>query len=529
MKRVRLLLFALGVIGAAVPGATAAKAAAFGPLRTGAAASTALGAATLDVEPAPGVTLSVDGLPYAGDVVVAAGSGGIDVVNRVGFERYVDGIGEMPSNWPAAALQAQAVAARTYALWSVLTHPSTPGGGQICATDDCQVYVGLSKTEGQDGADWAAAVAATAGDVLQYQGEVIEALYDASDGGQTLYGGVPWLPSVSDPQDALAPEHSWSWSAPLSAFSGPLEVPNGQTLVGLVSSTTEITETLQGAGGARTSVAVPPDTFHALVNAGLPVPAGMDLPLPSYRYSVSTYGNRVDIAGWGDGDGLGLSQYGALGKALQGWSAGQILGDYYAGTTVAPLPAGEMPATIGVVLQSGVASADIAANGPVTIADQSGRVLTATAGPAGWVAAPSAGSVTLDPSPAVAFPTGAGLASDVGPVPLRVAPPAGPGTAVTAGAGDAPATPTPTPSGAGPATHPTPPDPGPPAPAGWSRTAAAAAVAVPPRQGSPTWAAAVAAGLLGGAVTILVKQRQLLVPTRRTTPGGGTTPRRVRR
>jgi hypothetical protein len=153
-------------------------------------------------------------------------------------------------------------------------------------------------------------------------------------------------------------------------------------------------------------------------------PTGMDLPLPSYRYSVSTYGGQVRIAGNGDGNGLGMSQYGALGKAEAGWSAPAILGDYYAGTTLGPLPEGEMPATIAVTLRSGAAEADIAADGPVTVVGPGSTALASTSGPAGWVATAAAAGPMLAPSDAVTFPTSVGRVGDVAPIPMRSAPPA---------------------------------------------------------------------------------------------------------
>lgn len=445
MSRVAAVLTSIcAALGAAlVAGPVGAEAA--GPLQVS-TSSGQVSAGQVTVVPGPGVTLSVDGRPYAGRMVAAPGRGGVYVVDDVGFEQYVDGIGEMPSGWPAAALQAQAVASRTYALWSYLTRPAGPGGGRICATDACQVYIGLAKTESAGGADWAAAVRSTSGQVLQYEGRIIEALYGASDGGQTLYGGVPWLPSVADPEDRLAPEHQWSWSAPLSSFAGSLAVPAGQQLVSLVSSSTAITETLRPAppAGSTTSttaaptqtVALDPGAFHRMVNAGLPAPAGLDLPLPSFRYSVSTYGTNVTIAGEGDGNGLGLSQYGALGKAEDGWTAGQILGNYYRGAVVAALPAGEMPATIPVTLRDGAASAVISADGPVTILDGRGRTLLATSGGGGWSASSTGGGVLLQPTGVPAPILTGGAAA---PVAQRGAAPSGAATGVVA-AGPSPTT-----------------------------------------------------------------------------------------
>ncbi|HWE53981.1 MAG TPA: SpoIID/LytB domain-containing protein [Acidimicrobiales bacterium] len=483
MARVIAAFITAAAVLAAV--ATPAAAASTGPVSAG----------ELTLVPAAGTTLSVDGIPYAGSMVVAADpGGGIDVVDRVSFEDYVDGIGEMPSSWPAAALQAQAVAARTYALWTVLTHPAGPGGGQICATDSCQVYFGLDKLESQDGAQWAAAVKATSGAVLQYQGRIIEALYGSSDGGQTVDGGVPWLPSVSDPQDSLSPEHNWTWSEPLSAMAGTLGVPAGQTLVSLVSSTTAIQETLGHGSGPSTSVSLTPGQFHSLVNARTPNPSGLDLPLPSYRYSVSTYGTTVKIAGMGDGNGYGMSQYGALGKAQAGWTAGQILADYYAGTVAGPLPANEMPATIGVTLHSGTGHAGISANGPVSIVDGRGTRLADVKSAAAWSATRGGAGVELSPSGAIAE-----VDPDI-PVAAPVAPrapgPTGAGSTVAAGRHhNAPPAPTTTRPAPAPAVS------RPPAPT--PSAVAAAETTARPKSGGIPWNVLIGTGVvIAGAAVI---------------------------
>ena len=420
----------VGWTAARVTGATAVLGAAVGWMAGPAHAAVPPAAGQLTLVPAPGATLWVDGRPYAGQVTVAPDGAGLAVVNRVGFEDYVAGIGEMPSSWPAEALQAQAVTARTYALWTVLTHPAGPGGGQICASDYCQVYVGLAKSESPDGSDWLAAVQATRSQVLTYQGRIIEAVYGSSDGGRTVSGGVPWLPSVPDPEDALAPEHQWAWSAPLETFDRVLDVPAGRTLTSLVSSPAAITETLRGAGGSTTTRTVDPDTFHSLVNARMSAPAGLDLPLPSWRYSVSTYGTEVRLAGFGDGQGMGMSQYGALGKAEKGYSTAQILGAYYPGTDLTTLPRSEMPTAISVTLEDQVTRASLQASGPVRIEGPDGRPEGSTTGPSSWEAEPGGPGVELYPEPGGPPGAVAVSASSAPPAPMTAPAPTSAGRTV---------------------------------------------------------------------------------------------------
>lgn len=147
------------------------------------------------------------------------------------FERYLRGLGEMPSSWPGAALRAQAVAARTFATYKIRRY----GVRSDC---DChlldgsgdQVYVGWSKESGADGDRWVAAVVDTAGEVVTYGGSVIQAFYAASDGGYSedvedvWHGGnaayaIPYLRGVCDPGEYTSANPWTDWTRTFSAAS----------------------------------------------------------------------------------------------------------------------------------------------------------------------------------------------------------------------------------------------------------------------------------------------------------------------
>src|SRR5207249_3565900 len=123
---------------------------------------------------------------------------------------YLLGLSEVPSSWPTAALEAQAVAARTYALEKVERlgqHRSFCDCGLYSSTAD-QVYGGWDKEAAADGARWAAAVARTRHQIVAYHGVPIQAYYSSSSGGHTesndaVWGGapLPYLRGVCDPGD----------------------------------------------------------------------------------------------------------------------------------------------------------------------------------------------------------------------------------------------------------------------------------------------------------------------------------------
>ena len=141
--------------------------------------------------PAPGsvVALPARSARYRGLIEVTAAGGGLRLVNRLDVEEYLRGMGEVRDpRWPAAALGAQAVAARTYALRAMAT------GSEICATQRCQVYLGQQA----EYAAMDAAVAATRGQVLVYGNELATAVYSANGAGVSATPKEGFGPAATD-------------------------------------------------------------------------------------------------------------------------------------------------------------------------------------------------------------------------------------------------------------------------------------------------------------------------------------------
>jgi SpoIID/LytB domain protein len=145
------------------------------------------------------------------------------------FEKYLYGLGEVPSSWPAGALRAQATAARSYAAYVVKRY-GLRGYCNCDITDGAgdQVYVGYAKEGGPDGARWVGAVDDTRGRVVAYGGAIIQAFYAASDGGHSenvedvWHGGdpayaIPWLRGVCDPGESTGANPWTRWS---KSFTG---------------------------------------------------------------------------------------------------------------------------------------------------------------------------------------------------------------------------------------------------------------------------------------------------------------------
>ncbi|MBD2844590.1 SpoIID/LytB domain-containing protein [Paenibacillus sp. IB182496] len=151
------------------------------------------------------------GRSYRGGFELSAHNGMLAAVNELPFEHYLYSVvgAEMPASWSAEALKAQAVAARTYAL-----HKNGDAFeiANVVDTVLSQAYSGVAS----ESASVTAAVDATAGEVMLYNGQVIEALFSSSAGGATADASEVWgnevayLRSVESP-DEVSEQGLYAW------------------------------------------------------------------------------------------------------------------------------------------------------------------------------------------------------------------------------------------------------------------------------------------------------------------------------
>jgi stage II sporulation protein D len=166
--------------------------------------------------------LLLDGRGYRGSLLVRRAGAGLQVINVLPLERYLRGVvpAEMPFRWNLQALEAQAVAARSYAVAKL--QPGAPF--DLYADTRSQMYSGIEAERPSTNR----AVGGTTGKVLTWGGRVAVTYYSASSGGRTesntdAWPGaapVPYLVSVSDPYDTLSPYHRWRPSIFSSAGLG---------------------------------------------------------------------------------------------------------------------------------------------------------------------------------------------------------------------------------------------------------------------------------------------------------------------
>ena len=163
----------------------------------------------LTLTPAHGSLLEL-GRRYRGQLVIDVLNGKLRAINVLPLEQYLYGVvpAEMPSAWLPDALEAQAVAARSYALAS--RQGAAPF--DVYADGRSQAYLGASVETPAGNA----AVDQTAAEILLYNGNVADTLFSSSTGGRTqsaadAFGapGRPYLVSVRDPYDTISPYHDW--------------------------------------------------------------------------------------------------------------------------------------------------------------------------------------------------------------------------------------------------------------------------------------------------------------------------------
>jgi SpoIID/LytB domain protein len=212
-------------------------------------------------------------------LLLPKGDGTVQAVLSTSMQEYLYGLGEMPSSWPAEALKAQAIAARTYAQKKVL---AAKGGGayDIVGGLPDQSYLAYEKEAGAMGAQWVAAVHATNGQVVTYGGALIDAVYSASSGGHTensevvWVSALPYLRGVPDAADLTGGNPNASWTrtytgSQLGAWFGVGQVTSVQVIgpVGVSGRVDKATIRLVGTAGTRD---VNGATFRSTVNAKSP-------------------------------------------------------------------------------------------------------------------------------------------------------------------------------------------------------------------------------------------------------------------
>ncbi len=310
--------------------------------------------ASLTVTPADsGTPVRFNGRDYRGEVVLSPTAAGVTALNILGVEEYLRGVvgAEMGrrTEQDLAALRAQAVVSRTLALRNLGRWRTR--GYDLMATVADQAYAGVGfESPASD-----QAVAETAGRVLSYEGGLIDIFFHSTCGGLTapgpevfIYATRPYLRSIRDVDEngrawcGISPRYVWreTWSGEALARALRSTLPAAGGNPALADDLRDIrildrTATgrvarleIQGGDGA---LALSGSAARLLLRTR----DGSSLRSANFTVQVTREGPRIvelTISGSGAGHGVGMCQWGALGRSRAGFSFEDILSAYFPGT-----------------------------------------------------------------------------------------------------------------------------------------------------------------------------------------------------
>jgi len=259
----------------------------------------------------------------------------------IDFEEYLKGVvaSEMPAEFNSEALKAQAVAARTYLLYKLKKfpngqpeHPDAP----VCTGTHCQVWNSkddliASHENGWYDTYWSKiedAVNSTRGQILTYEGKIIEPLFHSTSGGRTensedvFSTSVPYLRSVESPYENEAPKLRDSSKISVTDFINKIKSVYGELNVTPNNLKDKIKLGDISEGGKIKTI-----TIDGTEISGREIRSLFNL--NSTNFSFVQSGDEIEIVTTGYGHGVGMSQWGADGMADEGYNYKEILKHYY--------------------------------------------------------------------------------------------------------------------------------------------------------------------------------------------------------
>ncbi len=264
-----------------------------------------------------------------------------DKIIEMPFEAYLVGVlsKEISPSYPIEAIKAQAVAARTYSLRKIESIGGSGcgnhEGADICDTTHCQVFATMEALEEDWGENFDTyyeklkeGVIATTGQVLVYDGKLIDALFHATSGGTTensedyYQGMIPYLRSVESPFEEVTSYNNKETRIPKMDFLTRLKEEKNGFQVTSDDLGDQITIDSLTEGGKVNEI-----TIGNTVLSGREVREIFGLPSSGFTLEVEK--KDVVFITNGYGHGVGMSQHGAKGMAEVGFLYDEILTHYY--------------------------------------------------------------------------------------------------------------------------------------------------------------------------------------------------------
>jgi stage II sporulation protein D len=268
-------------------------------------------------------------LVVSGSLKILLRGNGLLLVNDVDLEEYIKGVvpAEMSPGWHPEALKAQAVVARTYALYQRMLNKSREY--DLVATVQDQVY------QGRQGMDQRVqeAVESTRGVAVAYQNAPIYAAFSSTAAGPTEDAmnvwskDLPYLKGVDCPFDVNAPRYQWR--AVLKVQDLEATFRRQGVDVGAIASLTPFAYSKAGRVTklrilhSRGELILRGEDFRRLIGYSV---------IPSTQFDVESIGWEIALSGRGSGHAVGLCQWGAKEMAEHGYPYTTILAYYFPGT-----------------------------------------------------------------------------------------------------------------------------------------------------------------------------------------------------
>lgn len=288
------------------------------------------------IEPSKDAAITVNKRRFRGHITIMASRDlTLNIINVVDLEQYIKGVlyHEISHKWPIEAIKAQAVAARSYAVYS----SEQSKGKDFDVTNDIysQVYGGKNSERYRTGI----AVDETRGEILVYDGKVLPAFFHATCGGMTESANEVWNINIPALQSELcpycknSPHMHWKKNFRLKDIQTKLN-QNGYHIGAILTieilrrNASDRIQSLRITARDGSSMTISGKDFRNIIGPN---------DIKSNSYEVVMRGYYVDFYGRGWGHGVGLCQWGALGMAQLHFDYQAILKHYYPGSTLEPI------------------------------------------------------------------------------------------------------------------------------------------------------------------------------------------------
>jgi len=283
---------------------------------------------TLMIKPLDDSLIQVGGVYYRGVFEIISSSSGMTVINTLTLEEYLYSVvsAEAPQGWPLESLKAQAIAARSFAVYQM--EKNRDKNYHILASELSQAYSGFM----DENSEARKAVNATRGAILCFKGFPVLAYYHSNSGGHTEKSenvwsvALPYMQPIPDHYSIDMPEYLWEEILTLKEVTDSLQRSGLE-----VGEVKDVVTGRKSKSGRVTTLNIIHSKGRLEIKSNLFRIMMGSRRVKSTFFAITKRGNSILLKGKGYGHGVGMSQWGACHMARLGFTAEQILQHYYKG------------------------------------------------------------------------------------------------------------------------------------------------------------------------------------------------------